>query len=199
MQIYKVIPAGFAANGYILTEDGLTAVAIDPAQPRFAEEVENRGLRVKYVLLTHGHFDHIGGCHALQKLGAKIGCLKGEEDLVLHHNLGFEPIPEFKIDFTFEDEEELLFCAMMFRVLATPGHTAGSACFISDRHLFTGDTMFAGGVGRWDLPTGNEEDLRRSLAKLRALHGNYRIHPGHDWDTNLDDERDNDIPNLPVV
>ena len=67
MQVYKIYPIGFAANSYLITADGKSAVAVDPAQPRILDEAKKRGLEVKYVLLTHGHFDHIGGCAALQE------------------------------------------------------------------------------------------------------------------------------------
>ena len=83
MQIYKIHPKRFASNCYLLTEDGETAVAIDPAQPRVLEEAEKRGLKIKYVLLTHGHFDHIGGCAALQRQGAQIGCHEREKPIAL--------------------------------------------------------------------------------------------------------------------
>ena len=81
MQVIKIYPKGFASNTYLVTEDGKRAVAIDPAQPRVLKEAEKRGLNVEYVLLTHGHFDHTGGCAALQAQGAKVGCLEAEKPL----------------------------------------------------------------------------------------------------------------------
>ena len=87
MQVHKIYPSGFASNTYFVTEDGKNAVCIDPAQPRALEEAERLGLNIKYVLLTHGHFDHIGGASALQKAGAKVGCLAGEERLAVADNL----------------------------------------------------------------------------------------------------------------
>ena len=104
MQVIKIYPMGFAANTYILTADDVTAVVIDPAQPSILDEVKERGLEVKYVLLTHGHFDHIGGCAALQKAGAKVGCLSGEDRLAILENLadafGEKEIEPFTVDFT---------------------------------------------------------------------------------------------------
>ena len=81
MQVYKIYPSGFAANSYLVTADGKNALCIDPAQPGIADEVKKLGLTVSHVLLTHGHFDHIGGAASLQKAGAKVGCLFGEEQI----------------------------------------------------------------------------------------------------------------------
>lgn len=193
MKVYKIYPKGFASNCYLFTQDGKTAVAVDPAQPRIVEEANARGLTVKYVLLTHGHFDHIGGCGALQKAGAKIGCGKEEKALVLGadnlaRHFGCE-IECFDVDFTFRDGEVLDLCGMKITVVSTPGHTKGSVCFVCDGVLFTGDTLFCGDVGRTDLPTGSALELQNSIKKLYALDGDYTVCPGHDEDTTLQTER----------
>ena len=193
MTIHKIYPKGFASNCYLITADGKTAVAIDPAQPRILEEAKKLDLTVKFVLLTHGHFDHIMGCAALQEAGAKVGCLAREKDLTLGSaNMGSAfgvRVPKFSVDFTFEDGEILKLCGMQFEILATPGHTAGSCCIRLDRALFTGDTLFLEEVGRTDLPTGNAAELHESLKKLAALEGDYTLYAGHDEDSTLDNER----------
>ena len=195
MQVIKIYPKGFASNTYLVTEDGKRAVAIDPAQPRVLKEAEKRGLNVEYVLLTHGHFDHTGGCAALQAQGAKVGCLEaekplatGEENLAAYFGVPHEP---FRVDFTFRDGEILELCGLRFRAIATPGHTAGSVSFLCGDTLFTGDTLFAGDVGRTDLPTGSGAALVQSVKKLYALEGDFRVCPGHEEDTRLDEERRN--------
>ncbi len=192
MQIHKLYPIGFAANTYLLTADGVRALVIDPAQPRVFEEAERLKLKIETVLLTHGHFDHIGGCAVLQSAGAKIGCLKGEEKLAERFHLGREfgvTVPPFSVDFTVRDGEELDLCGMRVKVLATPGHTAGSACYLvsekSEIALFTGDTLFRGSVGRTDLPTGSGRALAESLNKLRALSFEGPIYAGHGEDSTL--------------
>lgn len=193
MTVYKLYPLGFAANTYLLTADGKTAVAIDPAQPRVLHEAAKRGLTVKYALFTHGHFDHIGGAAALQRSGAKIGCPERECELALHRNLGREmggeEVPPFSVDFTLRDGQQIELCGVSFRVVATPGHTAGGVCYLAEDALFTGDTLFQGSVGRSDLPTGDGAQLERSVKKLYALEGDYRVFPGHGEDTALEYER----------
>ncbi len=194
MTIYKILPIGFAANSYLVTADGKTAVAIDPARPRILEEAQKRGLTVTHVLLTHGHFDHIGGCAALQRAGAKVGCLEEERETALFHNLGQEfgaPVPPFQIDFTFKNAQTLSVFGIKFRVIATPGHTAGSCTFQVENALFTGDTLFAGDHGRTDLPTGSERAMRQSLKTLLNLEGDYLVYAGHGEDTTLQREREN--------
>ncbi len=195
MKVLTISPVGFASNGYLLTADGKTAVAIDPAQPRFLDEAIVRGLRVEYVLLTHGHFDHIGGCAALQRMGAKIGCLQQEKSYLLSkvnreltRSAGME-VEDFSVDFTFSDGETLSLCGMELQVIATPGHTAGSACFACEEFLFTGDTLFYRSVGRTDLPTGDWNALVDSVKRLYALEGNYRVLSGHGEESDLQSER----------
>ena len=193
MQVYKIYPVGFAANSYLISADGKTAVAVDPSQPRILDEAQKRGLEVKYVLLTHGHFDHIGGCAALQAAGAKIGCLAEERALATGENnlaaMFGAPVPAFEIDFTFRGGDALELCGVTFRVIASPGHTAGGACFAAEGRLFTGDTLFAGDVGRTDLPTGSAADLYKSVQALYALEGDRIVCPGHGEDSTLDCER----------
>lgn len=195
MQVFKIYPQGFAANSYLLTQDEKTAVVIDPAQPRIADEVKRRGLTVTHVLLTHGHFDHIGGCAALQAEGAKVGCLAKEAPLALGKNNMADyfggHVPPFSVDFTFGDGDILSLDGMQFLVIATPGHTAGGACFCVGDHLFTGDTLFAGDIGRSDLPTGSGAQLTESVRKLYALQGDFTVCPGHGEDTTLEYERHN--------
>lgn len=195
MQVFKIYPQGFAANSYFLTQDEKTAVVIDPAQPRIAVEAKRRGLTVTHVLLTHGHFDHIGGCAALQAEGAKVGCLAKEAPLALGKNNMADyfgrHVPPFSVDFTFGDGDILSLNGMQFLVIATPGHTAGGACFCVGDHLFTGDTLFAGDIGRSDLPTGSGAQLMQSVKKLYALQGDFTVCPGHGEDTTLEYERHN--------
>lgn len=193
MQVYKIYPSGFAANTYALTSDGQTCVLIDCAQERVLEECKRLNLTPKAVLLTHGHYDHIGGCAALQAAGARIYCGAGEEKLIfsddnraIFHGI---TIPEFEIEKTLADGEEITLCGITFKVIATPGHTAGGVCYVAEDCLFSGDTLFYDSVGRWDLATGDRERLEKSVRKLYALDGDYTVYCGHGENTKLSRER----------
>lgn len=197
MQIYRILPHEFGSNAYLVTEDGVNAVAIDPAGPSVLTEAAKLGLTVRYVLLTHGHFDHIGGCASMQAAKAKIGCCKGEEKLIKEGGLGARfgaYVHPFSVDFTFCGGETLSLCGMRFEVISTPGHTAGSCCFALREGerlsaLFTGDTLFRRDAGRTDLPTGSEKDLKESLLRLAALDGSPAVYPGHGEKSELAQER----------
>lgn len=196
METAKVVcvPAGaLRANSYLVTADGASAVLIDCGGEEPLAEAERRGLRVAAVLLTHGHFDHIGGCAAAKRRGIPVGCAAAEERLIAAQpafaaQLGLR-VPPFAPDFTFSGGDSLAYGGLTFRVLATPGHTPGGVCFACGGALFTGDTLFAGSVGRTDLPGGSAAALRESLRMLFALEGDYTVYPGHDTATTLAYER----------
>jgi glyoxylase-like metal-dependent hydrolase (beta-lactamase superfamily II) len=204
MKIEKIYPKGFAANSYILTADGKNAIVIDPAQPRILDEVKKLGLTPQYVLLTHCHFDHVGGVATLQAAGAKVLCSEQEKSLVgtkadLFEMFGADRgIYAYTVNDTLKEGEKRLFCGIFVQSILTPGHTGGGMCYlISDekegenRALFTGDTLFCGCVGRTDFPSGNAAELNKSLQKLAALPFDCPIYAGHEEDSTLDEERRN--------
>lgn len=192
MEIIKITPREFASNSYILTADGKSAAVIDPSKDAVAALKQN-GLICKAALLTHGHFDHVGGCGILFDGGAKIYCGEHEKEFIFsaeNKNIfGGVYIPEFKIFGALKDGEKIELCGIEFSVMHTPGHTAGSVCYICGNVIFTGDTLFCGGVGRTDLPTGSMRELICSVKKLYALKGDYKLYCGHGDDTTLNNER----------
>ena len=188
MEVITILPRGFGSNTYVLTEDHKTAIVIDPAQSRIESELIKRGLLPAYVLLTHCHFDHVGGVPALQACGAKVLCSAEEKPLVGTEAdacaLAGIPRAHYHVDETFVDGEEKELAGIRVKMLLTPGHTAGSACYLitakdGGMYLFTGDTLFEGSVGRTDLPTGNSRVLRASLKKLADMEGDYPVYAGH--------------------
>ena len=198
MKIITLSPRGFGANTYVITTDDKTAIVIDPAQPRIKAELDKRGLRAVCVLLTHCHFDHVGGVAALQADGALVYCSDQEKPHVgtsadLFALFG-APREAYTVDKTLADGEECAMCGVKVQTLVTPGHTAGSACYLftdeaGEKHLFTGDTLFAGSIGRTDFPTGSVAQIRESLRRLCALDGDMPVYAGHNEPTTLEIER----------
>ena len=195
MKVIKVEPLGFACNSYILTADNKTAVVIDPYEKRVLDVLSKNSLECKYVLLTHGHFDHVGMCGKLFQIGAGICCSECEKEYIFSPEnkemLGGVHIPEFEISRTFKDGEKFNLCGIDFTAIYTPGHTAGSTCYLAENCLFSGDTLFKCGVGRTDLPTGDYRELIASVKKLFALDGNIKVYTGHGEDTTINFERNN--------
>lgn len=199
MQIIRISPRGFGANTYVITQDNQQAIVIDPSQRRVETELLKLGLTAKYVLLTHCHFDHVGGVAPLQESGAKVLCGEDEKPLFGSSADLFEtfgaPREPFYIDETLSDGEKRTLCGITVQTLFTPGHTGGGVCYLfSDtdgkQYLFTGDTLFAGSIGRTDFPTGDIGILRKSLKKLSLLDGNIAVYPGHQDETTIKQERE---------
>ncbi len=193
MKIITVSPDGFASNSYIVTADGKNAIIIDCAQPKVYKACEQLALTPVAVFLTHGHYDHIGGCGEFYKNSVPIYCGNGEEKLIfsdanraIFHDI---TIPEFKIDRLLCDNERINLCGIEIRVIATSGHTAGGVCYEIGDNLFSGDTLFYRSVGRTDLQTGDDAELIKSVKKLYALEGDRKVYCGHGNTTSLDDER----------
>jgi len=193
MQVFKVLPLDFASNSYILTADNKTAAVIDPSGRNVLEVLERHALSCRFVLLTHGHFDHVGACGELFAKGAHICCGERENDLIFSKEylsiFGGVTVPKFEISRTFKDGEEVNLCGIDFKVLETPGHTVGSVSYLAENCLFTGDALFRGSIGRWDLPTGDYSQLIKSVKRLAALDGDYKIYSGHGEDSTLSRER----------
>lgn len=197
MKIHVISPRGFGANTYVLTQDNTTAIVIDPSQPRVESELIKLGLTPKYVLLTHCHFDHVGGVSALQAQGAKVLCLDEEKPLFgtqadLFDAFGAPRFP-FRIDQTLQNGQTKTLCDMKITPLHTAGHTKGSACYLigdgEKKYLFTGDTLFAGSIGRTDFPTGDLSAMRKSLKQLLETFTDIPVYSGHGDETTLDSER----------
>lgn len=196
MKLYHLMTGLLHVNTYILVnEDSKDAVIIDCGEryKQIEETVKSLGIKIVAVLLTHAHFDHSGCAKKLQDNGAKIYIsnidapkLLNEQNLSGDFGRKFEYLTA---DHLFSDGDEFEIIGIKFKVILTPGHTDGSATFIVDNMLFTGDTLFLGSVGRTDFVTGNREDLITSVKKLFSLPGEYYVYPGHDDFTTLEHER----------
>lgn len=198
MKIDCIQTGALGVNTYIIVNEAVKqAIVLDPGgdADRIFARAAQAGAEIAAVLLTHAHFDHIGGCKALQEAGIPLYVHAEEEgNLRSEGNMGAYfgyPVPALRADFVFSDGACLELAGLAVRVIHTPGHTVGSCCFLIGGALFTGDTLFFGSVGRADFIGGDARALSASLRKLFALKGDYPVYPGHGEETSLDYEREN--------
>ena len=185
MLALHTLPLGaYQTNCYILhQEDSSSCVVIDPGYTPevILDFLAGKGLKLEAILLTHGHFDHVG---AVRDLAAETGCqvCLNPDDLSMPPRMTAGPL--YYTD-TYSDGDTLSPAGIPFQVLSTPGHTPGSVCLIAENYLFSGDTLFAGSRGRTDLPGGSTRAILESLRRLAALPQDYSVHPGHGESTTL--------------
>ena len=188
MHIHTLPLGDYQTNCYFLWEDGSsTCAVIDPGyEPqKVLAAAENFGKTIEAVLLTHGHFDHVG---AVRDVVAATDCrvYLCPKELSLPPQITAGPL--YYTD-TYEDGDFISVAGLQLQVLCTPGHTPGSVCLMCEDILISGDTLFAGSCGRTDFPGGSTETILRSLQRLAGLPGDFRVFPGHGEDTSLSRER----------
>ena len=184
-------------NCYIVFDDQNKGVIIDPGDDahRILDAVEERQLKIEYVMLTHVHFDHMLALEKIQS-STKAGLLvpRGDVEALSDSSKSLMFMAgrtklSLKADRLLDDGDIIAVGKLSFRVIHTPGHTPGSSCYLCDDLLITGDTLFAGGFGRTDFAGGDNHAMRRSLVRLSELKGDYTVLPGHGEITTLDKER----------
>ena len=194
MTVHTLPLGAYQTNTYIVANAG-RCVIIDPGYEAdtILGFLAKNGLTADAILLTHGHFDHVG---AVEKLVEKTNCKLWMSERDWSQKISpltsyFYPIAN--CDFTevqfCEDGEEISAAGLTFSVLETPGHTRGSVCYLCSDALFSGDTLFAGSCGRTDLPGGDWATIQQSLKRLAALEGSYTVYPGHGNSTTLASEK----------
>jgi glyoxylase-like metal-dependent hydrolase (beta-lactamase superfamily II) len=195
----------FHKNGFVLgCEETREGIVIDPGDDveLQLEAVERHGLSIRHILLTHAHLDHVTGvARAKEALGVPVWLHRDDNFLyegVVQQGLafGFAVAPQPPIDRFYEGEGPLHFGRYQVRVLHTPGHCPGGVCLAVSRDrdpaatLFVGDTLFAGSIGRTDLPGGDMDTLRRSIRQvLFAFPDDTVVWPGHGPATTIGEER----------
>ena len=174
-------------NCYLLWDDHGVAMVIDPADEakEILSVIEAEHLSLEAVVLTHAHFDHLG---AVRGIVADTDCqvFVDEKELTLPPTMTDGPI--FYTDL-YPAEGVISVADLDIKVIRTPGHTPGSVCLLIADAMFSGDTLFAGSMGRCDFPGSSIFDMRKSLKKLYNLAGDYRVFPGHAEATTLEYER----------
>ena len=185
MNIQKLTLGLYQTNTYILS-NATEAAVIDPGYEPDIILDALEGRELKAILLTHGHFDHVG---AVKELVAETGC-----KVYIHAaDLSLPPmITAGQLYYTHTYAEGDTVCPIEgaeLHVLHTPGHTPGSVCLLLGDQMFSGDTLFEGSCGRMDLPGGDQLQMHQSLNRLVSLQADYHIHPGHGGSTTLAAEK----------
>lgn len=196
MKLYHLCSGPLRVNTYFLVnEETKQAIVIDAGENyKLIKETEKKyGFTVKALLLTHAHFDHAGNAKKLQDDGVKVFIslidapkLKNEDNLSGDFGRKFDYLTP---DYTFLDGDFISAAGITVKALITPGHTDGSATFILDDMMFTGDTLFFESVGRTDFKTGDRNAMIASVKRLFDLSGDYKVYPGHEEFTTLSHER----------
>lgn len=175
-------------NTYLLgDEKNNKCVIIDPGASLIdiLSAVKNRNFTVEYIILTHGHADHIANVKKLKsETNAKIVAHENEKELLIDRkknlSVRFPCGPqEFDADIYVKDKDRLELGELRITFIHTPGHTPGGMCIKVGDHMFTGDTLFAGSIGRTDFYGGDFKQMNKSLNKLSNQNGNIKIYPGH--------------------
>lgn len=179
----NIVPAGiYEANCYILVEDETKECAIIDAggdAGKIEAAIESMNGNPKYLLLTHGHFDHVGGVEEIcNTYNIPFYISKVDEEYMAKDNSVFGTLP--KASGYLKEGDVLKLGAYEIKVIETPGHTKGGLCFAVDNKVFTGDTLFQGSVGRTDFIGGSMEEIIMSIkTKLLPLGDDVKVYPGH--------------------
>ena len=190
----------YSANSFLVFDDvSKEAALFDPAvsTDSFAEATEKMGLSLKYLVLTHGHYDHMVTLNDFRAQYPDAVTAISIEDAICFEDpirscASFFSVPEFrsaKPEMILSEGSILTLGKEEIKVIATPGHTPGCLCFIFGEEMITGDTLFRDSIGRSDLPGGNSSVLFDTLARLVSLDTDYVIYPGHGDNTTLSRER----------
>ncbi len=186
MEIKRIPTDGMAANSYLLVS-GNEAAVVDPSAPPGEVEKLLGGRTVRYILLTHCHFDHVLTLDETRRaFSAPLLVHEGDAgaltdprsslfSLFFGERKTFDPA-----DRLLNDGDELELGSECLKVVSTPGHTPGSVCYLADTFIVTGDTLFARSIGRTDFPGGDSREIFLSLQKIGELDGSLTIYPGHE-------------------
>ena len=195
-------------NCYFLLDTSSTSpekpigAVVDPGDDadKLIEKIHKMNLAVQYIFLTHGHFDHIMALESLREAtGAPVCIHRGDAELLVDPDkncmarFSDHILPIRHAEILLEDEQTITIGHETVTVMHTPGHTPGSVCYLTEDAMLSGDTLFRGGIGRYDLYAGDYSALMISLGKISAMTKNYRVYPGHGSSTSLYNEKLNNL------
>ena len=191
MKTVRIQADGYGANCWVLIDEETEEYALidpSPTGEAFLEFVEKRGLKkenLRYILLTHGHFDHITGADEIRDVsGAPLAIHEADTDFLTTDKNAYkyffrEDLVMRPAEIILRDGDVLTLGKNEIKVVSTPGHTKGSVCFFVRDNIYTGDTLFDRSIGRTDLVGGSTAELEKSLRMLISLDRDYNIYPGH--------------------
>lgn len=193
MRVIVLASAGYASNSYLIVDDESKSFAVvDPSvDTSAADKYISDGYVLKYVLLTHGHFDHIFYVDEWRALGGKVCIHRGDAEFLgdasksLYLQFFARDTRHKDADILLCDGYKLMLGENVITVMSTPGHTKGSICYLFDDIMISGDTLFAGSIGRTDLYGSSASDMRETIEKLSAIPKDYTVYPGHGDKTTL--------------
>jgi hydroxyacylglutathione hydrolase len=188
-----------AMNTYLVgCPESREAVVVDPGDEpeKILGAIDRHQLKLRYILLTHAHFDHIGAVAGVKEATGAVVMIHKDEQIIVDNLplqtslFGFPQPSEFAVDRWLKHDEVIFFGALRIKVLATPGHTPGGVCFLLNDLLYSGDTLFCESIGRTDLPGGSQVKLLKSIhEQLWPLSGATQVYPGHGPATTISHEK----------
>jgi len=197
--IKRIVTPGMGANCYLVScEKTNNAFIVDPGagSKTILNAVKENRMDISLIILTHGHFDHIGAVEFLRKeLKAKVAIHKKDAEMLTNPEKNLSRFMGMDIslspaDILLEDNEKVMIGELEVQVLHTPGHTPGSICLLTEQGLFSGDTLFAGSIGRTDFPGGSMSQLLQSIKeRLLVLNDDTQVFPGHEAMTTIGKEK----------
>lgn len=196
-KIMKLVVGELQENCFILFDENKDAFVVDPggSSENIIEAIDKNELNIKYILLTHGHFDHVGAVAALVKkykapvyMSKDDGAFLESPKEVRASSFGMQ-IESADVDVFVKEGDEIPFSEGTIKVIETPGHTLGSVCYLFENYLFAGDTLFNGSIGRTDFPESDHSLMIESLKKLKKLDDEIYVLSGHGPESQISYEK----------